>query len=154
MSILKLHGHVGFSVLVVLLAGVFSACDQADFSTGGAFEYRATDGEGETVVSGMLELRFGEPPDLGGEEGISGTWILELEKGGAEVGPQTGSGDIAGSIDQEGNIWMDLNPGWADNNVFLSGSFSDERYGDFSGTWMYSTLVGPTAEGSFKAERD
>lgn len=45
-------------------------------------------------------------------------------------------------------VTVNLNPQWVDNNVFLSGSFDKDR---FSGTWMWSTFVGSTAEGKFEA---
>ena len=46
------------------------------------------------------------------------------------------------------SISMNLNPGWADNNVVLSGTVEKDR---ISGKWTWITFVGPTAEGTFEA---
>jgi hypothetical protein len=106
-----------------------------------SYSYRGYNSKGLLVVVGSMTLALTD------SQTVSGTWRLECVAPGENVGPQTGSGTLRGSI-QGARVMVDLNPGWADNNVFLSGSFDKDR---FSGTWMWSTFVGPTSEGKFEA---
>jgi hypothetical protein len=142
------------SVAVLILGISLSACDQTDLSDGGVYAYTASDSLGVMLVTGTLEVKFGEDADASGDVAISGTWQLQQSGNGAQVGPQTGSGNLEGSVDGQGSLWINLNPDWADNNVFLAGGFSGERFADFEGTWSYSTFVGPVAGGNFKATRE
>jgi hypothetical protein len=45
-------------------------------------------------------------------------------------------------------VWLDLNPGWADNNVLLDGALNGSTW---TGRWSYSTLGGALNGGSFTA---
>ena len=59
---------------------------------------------------------------VAGDSTITGTWELQrvpLSDSGIAVGPQVGSGTVGGRRTATG-LWVDLNPGWADNNVFLA----------------------------------
>jgi hypothetical protein len=106
-----------------------------------SYSYRAYNSKGLLVVTGTLSLA------VTGNWTVSGTWTLECVAPGESVGPQTGSGTLIGSI-EGAKLMVNLNPGWADNNVFLSGTFDNDRC---SGTWMWSTFAGPTSEGRFEA---
>ena len=108
------------------------------------WEYTAYTSSGTAVVTGTFIVR-GDGRDL------TGTWATELLQPSANVGPQVGTGELRGSWDVEGqSVFFDMNPGWADNNVFLVG----EPTGDaLSGTWSHSTLLGPVAGGQFLARR-
>ena len=106
-----------------------------------SYSYSGYNSKGVLVVLGSITLAVTDSQD------VSGTWRLECIAQGEKVGPQTGSGTLQGSF-QDSRIAVNLNPGWMDNNVFLSGTFDKDR---FSGTWMWSTFVGPTAEGRFEA---
>jgi hypothetical protein len=106
-----------------------------------SYSYSAFNSKGQLVVVGSMTVAMMD------SRIVSGTWRLECVAQCENVGPQTGTGTLRGSI-QESTVTINLNPGWADNNVFLSGSFDKDR---FSGTWMWSTFVGPTSEGTFEA---
>ncbi|MCX6142957.1 MAG: hypothetical protein NTZ35_07030 [Ignavibacteriales bacterium] len=106
-----------------------------------SYSYSGYNAKGLLVVAGSMTLAVTDSWT------VSGTWTLKCVAPGENVGPQTGSGTLTGSI-QGARVMVNLNPGWADNNVFLSGSFDKDR---FSGTWMWSTFVGSTAEGRFEA---
>ena len=108
------------------------------------WEYTAYSAAGTAVVSGTFIVR-GEGRDF------TGTWDTQLLQPSASVGPQVGTGELRGSWDVEGqSVFFDMNPGWADNNVFLVG----EPIGDaLSGTWSHSTLLGNVAGGQFLARR-
>ena len=106
-----------------------------------SYSYSGYNSKGQLVVVGSMTLAVTD------SQTVSGTWALQCVVPGENVGPQTGSGTLLGSI-RGARVTVNLNPQWVDNNVFLSGSFDKDR---FSGTWMWSTLVGSTAEGKFEA---
>ncbi|MEM1268927.1 MAG: hypothetical protein AAGI08_02660, partial [Bacteroidota bacterium] len=121
-----------------------------------AYAYVARDVDGTPVVSGTLRLVFADGDGARTAEGVSGTWAFEAAQTGLdeqEIGPQLGMGSLEGGIGSDGEIWINLNPGLADNNVFLSGRFTENARGELSGTWSYSTFVGSVAGGTFAAER-
>jgi len=45
-------------------------------------------------------------------------------------------------------LWMELNPDFRDNNVFLQGKPEINKY---TGKWFYFSFIGPTNWGSFEA---
>ena len=45
-------------------------------------------------------------------------------------------------------VIVDLNPGYADNNVILVGVL---RSGHLDGTWQWDTVSGPSTQGGFSA---
>jgi hypothetical protein len=129
------------SALLTACEGGFVAPRDGEEQT---WEYTAYSAAGAPVVSGTFVVRA-EGRDF------TGTWATALLQPNANVGPQVGTGELRGSWDIEGqSIFFDLNPGWADNNVFLVG----EPIGDaLSGTWSHSTLLGNVAEGTFLARK-
>lgn len=112
----------------------------------GDYAYVACDAEGRPLLLGQLALAV----ETDGT--IRGTWEIDRAPGvdrAAEVGPQVGEGEVQGFV-QDGHAWLNLNPGWADNNVFLSGVFGP---GGIGGSWSWSTLLGPRSGGAFTARR-
>jgi len=113
----------------------------------GAFEYRAYDGSGRLLLVGTVTLATGEDSTL------TGTWEIRWAPGAdttATVGPQVGTGTLGGRYGEEHTL-VDLNPGWADNNVYLLAEDADE--GHLAGQWQHSTLIGPAADGPFELRR-
>lgn len=108
------------------------------------WQYTAYSTSGTAVVSGTLRVRA-EGRDF------TGSWATVLLQPNADVGPQVGTGDLRGSWDIEGQtILFDLNPGWADNNVFLVGTPDGDL---LRGTWSHSTLLGERVRGEFIARK-
>ena len=105
------------------------------------YHYRAYNSKGAVAVSGTMILASTDSTH------ISGTWSFELQIAGEQVGPQVGSGTLAGSR-QQATISINLNPGWADNNVYLTGTIGPNG---INGRWDWSTFVGTSATGSFNA---
>jgi hypothetical protein len=145
---MRSHGTILFTVLVLTFA--INACkDNGEPVTSmpplpgqpSSYSYSGYNSKGTLVVVGSMTLAVTD------SQIVIGTWALECIAPGEQLGPQTGSGTLRGSI-QESRVALNLNPGWVDNNVFLSGTFNKDR---FSGTWMWSTFVGSTAEGRFEA---
>ena len=107
-----------------------------------SYGYKAYDAVGSLVVTGRMDV------SLSSDSTISGGWnFVAAGKDGSVIGPQVGSGKLVGSV--QNNRWfINLNPEWVDNNVFLNGSLGDEGIG---GIWNWSTFKGPTASGTFEA---
>jgi hypothetical protein len=117
---------------------------QPDTFGPGTYEYSGFDSGGKKVISGKLVLT-----EIKGRS-IKGTWDLKQVGPGEKLGPQIGTGDFAGSIEADGAININLNPNWADNNIFLNGRFVN---GELKGDWHFSTFVGPTTKGTFVAKK-
>ncbi len=77
---------------------------------------------------------------------INGTWSIKAKDGFTqnEIGPQVGSGQLSGSIKND-QLYVNLNPGWTDNNVSLNGHYGSE----IRGGWYWSTISGARSSGSF-----
>jgi hypothetical protein len=112
----------------------------------GAYDYAACDDAGRLVLLGRLTIAI----DPAGA--VSGTWEIDWAPGAdcsTDVGPQTGTGELVGSL-EGGVLFVDLNPGWADANVLLSGTW---RGGGASGSWTFVGFTGPRTSGTFIAAR-
>lgn len=77
---------------------------------------------------------------------LTGTWTIKAAEGFSEneIGPQVGSGKLSGSIKNH-QFYVNLNPGWSDNNVTLTAHFSDI----IGGGWYWNTFEGPKSSGGF-----
>ncbi len=109
-----------------------------DTTLKGVFYYTGFDSSWSPIISGTLTFVVVESTS------VSGIWQFEGREG---YGPQVGMGAFEGWIDGK-TVSINLNPGWADNNVFLTGELKEGRY---QGTWEYVTFVGPVYTGSFSA---
>ena len=113
----------------------------------GVYGYVASSGV-IPVVTGTMTLQVGE------DSAVTGSWELRRVPGSdpnIQVGPQVGSGTLAGRLDASGFVAVDLNPGWADNNVYLLlGGYTPSR---LTGTWDHSTLIGSVAGGPVELQR-
>jgi hypothetical protein len=119
----------------------------------GAYCYTAFDESGEAVVQGRLVLVIAESDDANTAFRVTGSWMFRQLAEGREVGPQVGQGAVRGSIGPDGQVFLDLNPMYADNNVFLTGTFGPDGFEALTGDWFHSTLLGQVAEGSFEAKQ-
>ena len=108
----------------------------------GGYAYTGFDEDGTVVVQGWLTLDTHDPAH------VTGTWHLEPVGNVPNLGPQTGDGRLTGQA--QGNaLVIDLNPGFADNNVVLDGRLGD---GTYDGRWTYSGFAGPVGSGTFTAD--
>ncbi len=138
-------------VLAILLLWTTVACtdrgtnmvDPIQVPPGG-FLYRGYDETGAEAVTGWLLFSS----ESG--ESVTGTWELQQVGSPGNIGPQIGRGTFEGSRGDQGTVNLDLNPGWVDNNVFLSGRFQGDIY---SGRWAFSGFEGVLRDGTFDARR-
>jgi len=84
-------------------------------------------------------------PELGVEDQeFTGTW--EMVSTSPEFPKQSVTpGSYKGAI-QKGTISIDLNPGWADNNVVFWGEIKGEL---LTGQWFHATFAGGAPMGKF-----
>lgn len=141
--------------LLVLLAGVL-ACSGTPVTQAttvrledfrGAYTYRAFHEDGRLLLSGTVTF------DVRDDSMISGSWVIAWAPGAdttAVVGPQVGAGQLGGEL-AGGQVRIDLNAGWADNNVYLA---AEQRTAErIAGEWAHATLLGQIAQGRFELTR-
>ncbi len=114
----------------------------------GRFAYQGFNPEGVLLVTGRLDLEWVTNV-------VSGTWAFDYvgpgspETAGRNIGPQIGQGELEGNWDGS-RFLINLNKGWADNNVFLDGVCDGTM---FQGRWGWSTFGGERTNGTFVAHR-
>ncbi len=109
-------------------------------------DYSAFSASGEPILKGIIQLQF---PD---DTTVTGSWRIAWVAGAdtaERVGPQVGTGQLAGSRHRD-TLWLDLNPGFADNNVGLTAVAT--RAG-WRGEWQWTGFPGPLSQGRFTASR-
>ena len=109
--------------------------------TTGTYNYIAKDKSGMIIAEGKLKITSLTPNAVGG------TWEINTSAPVPQTGPQSGKGKIGGQLSGK-NIILDLNPGWRDNNVVLTGTFQE---GKLSGTWGWYGIAGLIKKGTFEA---
>jgi hypothetical protein len=143
--------HSIAAALILLCLG-FPACDdQGENIVSNPFPgpepstytYRAYTSAGVLAVSGSITLARTDSTT------VAGSWVLNGISSTDRVGPQIGAGTLAGRIEGS-KLSINLNPGWADNNVILAGSVEGEK---IAGTWSWVTFAGPASSGTFEAVR-
>jgi hypothetical protein len=108
-----------------------------------SYQYEGYDSKGTLVVTGVITLSYADSVTITGE------WAFEKVGPSDGIGPQIGAGLLSGMAHGP-EISINLNPGWADNNVILSGKIEGDR---IQGKWTWVTFVGPTTEGTFTATK-
>ena len=116
----------------------------------GVYAYQAMDSAGTLLLTGTLQLVVHDDSSVTGSWGID--WAPDADTD-TEVGPQVGDGTLQGRLGAE-ELVLDLNPGVADNNVFVAGTLvRGSTAPQLAGDWSHSTLVGAVAAGRFAATR-
>lgn len=145
-KIMKLLSATLLSVLLpVLLSGTSFQCRKtstAPDSPTQYYLYTASDSTGAAVVGGTIAIDWADASSL------VGSWNLKMTGISQNVGPQVGNGSLHGMVAGE-EIAIALNPFEMDNNVTLTGTFSDVARLNISGRWAWTTTSGLTAEGTF-----
>jgi hypothetical protein len=125
-----------------ILALVMSFCDQPTSPPAGSFRYTSYDSTGIAIVNGWFTMNFKDST-------IAGEWHFKPINNPQNIGPQTGDGNLVGGI-RNGEIWIELNPQFRDNNLSLIGTLQGDRY---SGQWAWISFIGITNQGTFEAIR-
>ena len=109
----------------------------------GDYQYTGFDSSGAKIVEGRLSITSVK------STGFEGEWQLSKIGNPERIGPQVGTGTLAGSI-IEGKLYINLNPNMSDNNVNLTGAIEGAR---FQGTWKFVGYAGVLTQGTFEATR-
>ena len=141
----RLGNRMVFVIGLILLFMGWQSCSELDEGVPtGAFDYTAYDSLYTKLITGWFTMV------LDSDSTITGEWhFTNVGDVRDDIGPQLGDGTIEGNLSQNA-FYLNLNPEWADNNVFLVGF---ESNGSYSGMWMFSTLTGATNQGPFIATR-
>jgi hypothetical protein len=107
----------------------------------GEYQYAGFDKKGDKIVEGRLTITSRE------EDRIKGEWQLSKIGNPERIGPQIGTGECNGLI-QEDSLFINLNPNVVDNGVNLKGRIKDGRY---SGTWSFDGVGPGINRGTFEA---
>ena len=109
-----------------------------------AFGYKAYDASGLRIAEGWFRFAIHDSAH------ISGEWHFARTNPTPNIGPQIGDG-VLNETYQYGVLSLNLNPGNADNNVFLQGDYSGSS---FAGDWVWIGFAGPINSGRFEATKD
>lgn len=118
---------------------------RASLRTDRALQYEAYTDQLRLLLIGSLDLVVRE------DSTVSGSWTIGWAPGvdtTTRVGPQVGSGALQGRVLPDTSVWLDLNPGNADYNVFLRGVTTVRG---LSGRWGLSGIAGEQEHGRFAA---
>lgn len=131
--------------LIIICIFLFSCEDDIPL---GAYKYTGFDSVRTAIVSGWLLFEYEDSTRL------SGVWSLDAIGSTTNIGPQVGTGKLTGGNDN-GTVWVNLNPGWVDNNVLLAGEFKDDSVNKlFTGKWNYSGVGGPINYGTYSSIKE
>jgi hypothetical protein len=134
--------YLALAALVGLVDGR-SMRDPLESPPKGALQYNGFDKNGDAIVHGWIFF------DVGDSALIDGEWCLDRVGTPGDIGPQLGLGALSGRLEGT-TLFINLNPGYTDFNVFLAGTFDGTTY---KGKWRYSKLRGAVNEGTFAAAR-
>src|SRR4030042_4139315 len=127
------------SVLIILTI-LFNSCStEPNTGISGRYNYTGYNEEGTIIVTGYIDINFQDSTS------VTGTWELNAVGNPQGIGPQVGTGTLEGGM-ENGILYINLNPEWVDNNVFLHGVIDGNIY---SGQWIYSGFPGVIAQGTF-----
>lgn len=139
------QGMIVFAIsLLIAISALAIGCNGQSVGPAppGAFEYKSYDSLGTMIAQGWMVL-------IVDSARATGEWHFRKIGDPKNIGPQTGDGFFEGQLLQ-GQLDLDLNPQYRDNNVLLSGSYDGET---FAGNWDYVGFPGVINQGRFSAVR-
>ncbi len=142
MKKLKIYVFILFS-LTVFSAGCLDDISGPSLPEGN-YKYTAYDSLGNAVAQGLIIIEMGDSIK------VTGIWKIKAIGNVQNIGPQTGEGNLNGEL-RDKTLMIGLNPNYVDNNVTLNGTVKENWY---SGKWYYSSFVGVTNWGTFRAIKE
>jgi len=135
-------------VVIITLSFSFYFCDKDNSINGlelpaGTYTYTGFDSMGVKIVTGWIKIVFDDSTH------ISGEWELDKIGDPQNIGSQVGSGNLVGILENN-QLFVNLNPDYVDNNVFLTCPYDDQK---LTGKWNYSGFPGIINYGTFVGER-
>lgn len=147
---LRLSGLTPLLAVALAACGDYDRSEPIDLDPERTYTYTAFAEDGTRLLVGTMVLhpRYTRA-DF--EQEIEGHWTIGWAPGAdttSLVGPQVGSGSLAGTATEDG-ITLFLPQFTTDNSVQLSGVVRDNQ---FRGEWAYTSIAGPVARGEFTAD--
>jgi hypothetical protein len=134
-----------YLIIIIFLLSLFVSCQKDDTIImsypPGSFTYQSYDSLGNLIVDGWLAIEMVDSFN------VEGSWHLNNLRDRNDIGLQDGDGKLIGYIENS-SISINLNPLYADHNVYLNGSINGDI---IEGEWIWTTFIGPTNRGTFKA---
>ena len=135
--------------IIILLLLIFNACKQTSETVvfdvpQGSYAYFAYDTSSTLVAKGWYKFEYVDSVN------IRGNWDLNKIGNPGNIGPQDGEGELIGTV-TDTSICINLQPNFADNNIFLTGKFHNKY---IYGKWQWATFVGITSWGSFNSKKN
>lgn len=133
-------------VICLILILLINSCNDNSVESlpNGTYNYTAYDSLGTIISKGWLKFEVKDSSN------ISGSWEINKVGNSQNIGPQIGKGELEGHFNNS-MLVLGLNPDFVDNNVVLSGKL---KMNEYEGKWYYSSFIGLTNWGSFKAEKE
>lgn len=136
-------------LISAIILSLFYFCDKDNCLNGkkipeGAYAYMGYDSIGIKIVEGWISFDFVDSTT------ISGEWELDKIGDPKNIGPQVGTGQLGGNV-QNSQIYLNLNPNFIDNNIFLASPYDNHK---LEGEWTYAGFPGVINYGSFVAEKN
>ena len=113
-------------------------------SSTNVYKYTGYNAAGNKIISGLLTI------EQDTAFVVTGNWHFVPIGNCTRVGPQLGTGNFVGSIDNHNTLQINLNPNIVDSNVFLDGELEN---GHYTGTWRYYGFPGLINHGTFEAHK-
>jgi hypothetical protein len=105
------------------------------------FNYSGYDSSNTLISEGWLKINFEDSTKITGE------WHIKKLNNSQNTGLGDESGSLIGGTNNK-SVWLNLNPDYVDNNLFLVGVLSKNK---FEGNWQWITFAGITNSGNFIA---
>ena len=135
-----------FVLSILFLSLTFFKCEDDNNVVGplpgGVYNFVSFDEDGNKLVDGEFTIIYND------SKTFKGSWDFKAVGNLDNPRPQVGTGELIGEIDENNQVSVDLNPGWADNNAYLNGKFGN---GVLTGEWSWVGFAGIPEKGTFTA---
>lgn len=131
---------------IVFIATTFFKCEDDNIVNPpptGTYTFASFDQDGNKLVEGEFSVVYNDA------KSFKGQWEFSSVENAENPRPQIGKGELVGEIRDNNVIYIDLNPGWADNNAYLNGTFEN---GNVQGEWSWVGFTGVPEKGTFTAK--
>jgi hypothetical protein len=136
-----MHIRIFHTLSLLFIVAILGACGKPSVT----HRLELCDESGTVVATLVVALPSSLPAS--GQQ-FEGSWQLQSHTGGFPIGAVK-PGQFLG-FHQDGKLLLDLNPGWADNNVVLDASAQMKQ---LAGRWHLATEAGIQPGGSFRSAR-
>ena len=132
-----------WTCLGVLIGGIGCDPEASTLSPQGrspGYDITVLDQGGSAIARGWITWESDE------DQALTGQWAFSADERENLNNPFPGQGDLAGERIGD-SLWVDLHPGWADNNIFLYGKVAGDS---LNGNWIWTGFPGIIDQGRFK----